>query len=176
MLLLTVPTATLAQPATVAPESVISTITADWNEDGGFDRAVLVQSQDSVDLIVYMSDGDTMKPAAFAPGLVWSGSMWGTQPSLQLSPAGGLQVVSGNDAIGRSRWQQTLTLAWRNNQMVVAGVTTVSRDTLDLEAGGTCDVNFLTGKGTAMGKPVKVAAGGIAVADWTDDKVPVNCL
>ncbi|EGF90396.1 hypothetical protein ABI_34170 [Asticcacaulis biprosthecium C19] len=166
----------MAQPATVPPERVIATITADWNEDGGFDRAVLVQSEDGADLIVYMSDGDSMKPVAFAPDLVWSGNMWGTQPSLELSPAGGLKVLSGNDAIGRSRWQQTLTLAWRNEAWVVAGVTTMSRDTLDPDAGGTCDINFLTGKGTAYGKAVKKPVGAIPVADWTVEKVPAGCL
>ena len=164
-------------PATVAPETVLSAAVSDWNDDGTMDRAVLVDNGDAAaDLLIYLSDGDNgLKPAAYAPGVVFSGAMAGTLADLQLSPQGGLQVHSENGAVGRDRWDQVLTLAWRNGQFVVAGVTYGAVDTLDPTAGGNCDINLLTGKGTSNGKAVKLEPATIAVAKWTDDSLPAAC-
>jgi hypothetical protein len=52
-----------------------------------------------------------------------------------------------NESIGRDRWRQTLTVAWRDDTFVLAGFTYSWYDTLDPEKSGTCDVNLLTGKG-----------------------------
>ncbi len=170
------PVAAETAPVTVAPEKVLSSVTADWNDDARMDRAVLVEGDGVADLIVYLSDGDNgMMPAAYAPGMVGSGINWGTLPGLVLTAKNGLQVHSENDAIGRYRWDQVLTLAWRNGQFVVAGITYAVRDTLNTEAGGGCDINLLTGKGTSNGKAVTVAAAAIPVAQWSDDKLPAAC-
>ena len=163
-------------PATVAPEKVLAAVTSDWNDDGSMDRAVLVDGDDGAGLIIYLSDGENgLKPAAYAPGLVSSGVMFGTLPDLKLSPSGGLQVTSENIGVGRDHWEQTLSLAWRDGQFVVAGITYTANDTLDPKAGGTCDINLLTGKGTANRKAVKLAPAAIPVSQWTDDKLPTAC-
>lgn len=164
-------------PSTIAPENVLSAAVADWNDDGTMDRAILVDNGDAAaDLFVYLSDGDNgLKLAAYAPGLVFSGSMAGTLADLQLSPQGGLQVHSENGAVGRDRWDQVLTLAWRKDQFVVAGVTYGAVDTLDPTAGGNCDINLLTGKGTSNDKAVNGAPVTIPVAKWTDDSLPAAC-
>lgn len=163
-------------PASVAPDKVLSAAVADWNDDGTMDRAVLIGGDSDADLLIYLSDGDNgLKAAAYAPGLVFSGAMAGTFADLQLSPQGGLQVHSENGAVGRDRWDQILTLAWRDGQFVVAGVTYGAVDTLDPTAGGNCDINLLTGKGTANGKTVKLAPVIISVTKWTDDSLPAPC-
>lgn len=58
-----------------------------------------------------------------------------------------MRVISQNYGIGRNRWEQTLTLAYREGAFVLAGFTYNWYDSLDLENSGTCDVNLLTGKG-----------------------------
>ncbi len=174
--LLALPVAAQAQQPDIAPETVLSAVTGDWNNDGSMDRAVLVEDEDGADLLVYLSDGDNGKVlASSAKDFVWSGAIWGTLPELRLGTSGGLQVHAENDGVGRNRWDQVYSLAYRDGKMVVAGLTATSRDTLDPKAGGSCDINFLTGKGTANRKAVTVPGGATAVSDWTDDSIPQAC-
>lgn len=173
-----------AAPQAVKPENVLSVVTADWNDDGGMDRALLVRNEDDADLYIFLSDdsGTDLKLAAYAKAFSWAGSMWGTLPELS-APAGkaSLQVVSQNDAVGRDRWTQTLTLAYRNKAFVVAGYTFSSRDTLEPDAWSECDVNLLTGKGLAKsekapkGKAFSTATRAMPVDQWTQDTTPKGC-
>ncbi len=52
-----------------------------------------------------------------------------------------------NESIGRDRWHQTLTVAWRGNAFVLAGYTYEWYDTLNVSENGKCDANLLNGKG-----------------------------
>jgi hypothetical protein len=81
-----------------------------------------------------------------------------------------ISVGSQNDAIGRDRWDQTLTLAYRNGAFVVAGYTYNYYDTLDTNHNGSCDYNVLTGKVTKDGKDSKAEPQTIKIEDW-DDKL-----
>lgn len=101
--------------------------------------------------------------------------MWGTRPSLETNDKGSLLIKSANEAIGRSRWSQTLTIVYRNKEFVVAGLTREERDTLDLKAGGSCDINFLTGKGKRNGKPIETKFPAMKLANWSDEKLPKEC-
>ena len=45
----------------------------------------------------------------------------------------------------------------------------------DPNAGGSCDVNLLTGKAVRNGKAVADKVGSINLADWSDEKLPKPC-
>jgi hypothetical protein len=161
----------------VAPEKVLSVVTADWNEDGGFDRAVLIETEPTeTELLIYLSGTpNQMKLAIRKPDVAWRGGLWGTQPKLEVNQVGSLVVVSGNEAIGRNRWMQKLTIVYRNKSFVVAGYTYNARDTLNLDYQLQCDVNFLTGKGIKNGKTFKTAMTAIPLAKWSSDAAPREC-
>jgi hypothetical protein len=173
-----------ALPAYAQPpsfERVLSAVTLSLQESGSTDRAVLVDNQDAgADLYVYFAVDDAKPDAPIKPALVkknaaWSGIMWGTRPSLQVSDKGSLLIKSANYGIGRSRWDQTLTVVYRNKELVVAGLTYLSFDTLDPKVGGSCDLNFLTGKGLRDSKPVETKFPVTKLADWSDEKLPREC-
>ena len=95
--------------------------------------------------------------------------MAGQEAYLALGPAGGVQLVSGNDAVGRGRWFQVVTIAHRDGALRVTGVTYSWRDTLDPEAGGTCDLNLLSGRGvvqTAAGARDVAAPPSLPLSEW----------
>jgi hypothetical protein len=170
----------------VAPDAVLSAVTIDFNNDGGFDRAVLAEvtgpdgSTGETDLYVYLSvpnelGRDQRRLELVKHGAAWAGGMWGTLPSLEVSRSGSLLLKSGNDAIGRGRWEQTLTIAYRNNELTVVGLTYTSRDTLDPNGGGNCDLNLLTGKGTRNGKKIKASIKASSLKDWNTEELPKEC-
>lgn len=160
-------------------ERVLSAATLSFSQDGGADRAVLADNLDGgADLYLFLkTDGakGPIKPALVKKNAAWSGAMRGTRPSLAVSDKGSLLVKSENAGVGRSRWSQTLTIAYRNGEFVVAGVTREARDTLDLKAGGSCDLNLLTGRGKRNGKAVETKFPATKLADWSDEKLPAEC-
>jgi hypothetical protein len=162
----------------IDPAKVIGGATGDWNHDGEADLALLVAAPaqgDDIGIYIYLRDKDhaLLTLAAQAPGKVWgNGSldgMFGQDPSIEALPSGSIAVHSQNSGIGRDRWEQTLTLAYRNEQFVVAGYTFSHYDTLDTNDNGACDYNVLTGKVTRDGRTSKVDAGTISIAEWDDD-------
>ncbi|MBL0371262.1 hypothetical protein JJB09_04400 [Rhizobium sp. KVB221] len=177
----------LASPAAaeqIDAASFVAAITGDWNKDGAEDLALLSRGQEDMDLHFFLQDPERqyLKPAGVARGKVWGragpDTFFGQEPSLKALPNGSIQVTTRNDTIGRDRWSQTLTLAYRNTDFVVAGFTYSYYDTLDLNSSGDCDLNVLTGKGIAS-KPdgkgghikLQIAAGAefIPFKDWPAD-------
>ena len=164
---------------TIRPEKVIQVVTTDWNGDGGFDRALLIESEtepDQVDLLIYLSNSSqTMSLALRKGNVAWRGNLWGTQPSLELTPSKSLVIKSGNEAMGRGRWNQKLTVVYQNQLFIVAGYTYTHRDTLDLAAGGICDVNLLTGKGFKNRKFFTPTTKPIRLENWADNDAYKEC-
>ena len=158
--LLALPLAAVAQGDWRQDRGPAPTVRADLDGDGSPESYALRRRDDgSVDLAVEGPDG-----GAGYPGLAWMGGMAGQEPHLEVTEGGSLRVVSMNDSVGRDRWMLTLTVAHRDGALRVAGLTYDWRDTLDLAAGGTCDLNLLTGRGTVAGAssgraptPVRVA-------------------
>jgi hypothetical protein len=173
-----------ALPARAEPsgyERVISTVTLSFGDDGSTDRAVLVDNFDAgADLYIFRSIEDAKPDSPMNPLLVkkaaaWNGAMWGSRPSLDTNAKNSLIVKSQNDAIGRDRWSETLTIVYRGHEYLVAGLTYESHDNLDPRAGGSCDFNFLSGKGVRNGKPVEIKSGTVRLIDWSDEKLPKEC-
>lgn len=155
-------------------------IDADLDGDGQPERYTLVggATEGTVDLSV-----ETPAGLRVAEGIAWTGGMAGQEPTLGLNPAGSVTLTSMNDSVGRDRWTLTLTIAHREGDWRVAGVTYEFRDTLDLNAYGGCDVNLLTGEGTAWGPggehAVSTGLRAPLLWDWTDrdqwELMPSDC-
>ena len=164
-----------AETATRPPDSIIGVVSADWNGDGIYDRAILTEGeQDSADLTIYLSAPTQDRPRRRELALVktnaaWSGDMAATQASLDLNARGALLVKSGNVAIGRDRWEQILAVVYRDKQFIVAGLTLTVSDTVKAGAQGSCDLNFLTGQGTRNGAKVTIGPRAIPLSAWKDE-------
>ncbi|HEX2725013.1 MAG TPA: hypothetical protein VHN20_04240 [Beijerinckiaceae bacterium] len=162
------------------PDTVISVVSADWNEDGAFDRAILTEGeQGDADLYIYLSvpaQGDARRELALVkPNAAWAGQMAGTQPSLDVSARGALLLKSSNLAVGRGRWEQVVTIVYRNRQFIVAGFTRTESDTVAPNAGRRCDLNFLSGQGTRDGKRVTIGPQTIQLSAWNDEAGMEQC-
>jgi hypothetical protein len=172
-------TAALAE--TPGLDRVLSAVTLSFQSNGDTDRAVLVENDDAgADLYIFLNldpanSRGAVKPALVKKNAAWSGSMWGSRPTLEVNGKGSLLIKSANEAIGRSRWSETLTIVYRNNEFLVAGLTREARDTLEPKSGGSCDLNFLSGKGKRDGKTIEVKTAAMKLADWSDEKLPKEC-
>jgi hypothetical protein len=167
-------------PAAIPPAKVVSAASGAWTDNGTLGRAVLIDDPDnsSVDLAIYSGNVDNaarMKLAAFAHDIASSGNMPGNTAELRQTPKGALQVYSENTAVGRDKWERTMTLAFRKGRFVVAGVTMTSYDDLKPNSGVSCDLNYLSGMGKMGHKKLKLSSGGIPVEKWTEDMIPTAC-
>jgi hypothetical protein len=162
-------------------ENVLSVVTLDFTGNGRLERAVLVQNKDdAADLYLYLSKDELTTDSVLAlvetkKNVAYSGSMWGQLPSLDVNGKGSLLIKSGNEAIGRDRWTQTLTVVYRNKEFLVGGIAYTARDTIDPEGGGSCDLDLLSGKGLRNGKPIEAKLAPIRLADWSDERLPKAC-
>lgn len=160
-------------------DRIIAAATGDWNKDGAPDLALLVAPGDdsdmiSIDIFLQSDDHKLLKPVAQARDKIFGNyshdGLYGNDPDIKALGNGSIAVTSQQNAIGRNRWEQTLTIAYRNGDFVVAGYTYNYYDTLDPDAAGKCDYNVLTGKAMVNDKPAKVAPRTIKIQDWDQEK------
>ncbi len=166
------------EPATPPEDNaLISVAAADWNQDQLVDAAALLRVGDGADLYVYLRNANNdLELKLYKKNLVWSGALEGTKPYLKSQAKNGLLFIyAENDAIGRDRWHQRLTVDYKDNELVVTGLNYDSVDTLKPEASISCDIDFATGSATKNKKPFKVEARKVLLADWTDSLIPKNC-
>ncbi|MCF3642017.1 hypothetical protein LXM94_18790 [Rhizobium sp. TRM95111] len=152
----------------------------DWNGDGAPDLALVVKPPADGDgdnaLLIYLNKPDEarLEPVLSLPNFLWgSYVLYGQEPELAVLANGSLGIVTKNDSIGRDRWRQTLTVAYRNFDFVVAGYTFSAYDTIAEDDTGNrsrdCDLNVLTGKGKADGRPIAASPGFVLLKDWKDE-------
>ena len=136
---------------------------------------------DAADLILL--DMADRTPLLVARGVARTGGLAGQRPRLDPLPNGSLALHSEQIAIGRTPWEQSLTLAWRDGTLRVAGVTYMSYDRLT-GASATCDVNLLNGAwetvatpegGTEDPRSGQSTPGAPALADWDEASLPQPC-
>ena len=177
--------ALILMPGLASAQGYFTEIRADLNGDGIIDSANLVENINggtaALNIILTRADGSEFL-AVHAPGIVWVGSaMAGQQPELRLTERGSLQVVSMNEAIGRDRWNQTLTIAYRQGRFKLAGYTYDWWDTLDVSNDGTCDINLLNGRGELLlgeervKTTFRIGMRAMPVENW-DGEIPKVCL
>ena len=163
------------QEAMVPAGAIAGAVTSPVDGDINRFRAILVEKEEGADLYVFTDTGEGWKQVAHAKDMVWRGGMYGQEPWMEATEHGSLKIYSENSAVGRNRWEQVLTIAYRNGVFRVAGYTYSYYDTLDPDANGQCDVNLLTGKGVLNGKNFKTSLGALPVQDWTMDTRPPEC-
>ena len=159
-------------------ERIISGASGDWNKDGAADLALLVapgSDDEVIGIYLYVTERDRglLKLVTSAPDKVWGNSrldgFYGQDPAITALANGSIAVMSQNSAIGRNRWERTLTLAYRENRFIVAGYTYTYYDTLDPDGNGSCDYNVVTGKLKRDETAQSVAPRTVSVEDWTDE-------
>ncbi len=164
--------------APAAAQDVIDSTLSDLNGDGMAERFTLLHYRDAAraDLIIE----DTGTGRITARRVVWIGGA-GQEPELDRAPNGSVRLISMNESIGRNRWRQTLTIAYRQGAYMVAGFTYDWYDTLDLGAAGRCDLNLLNGKGfltegQGPKRAIRHSEPPRPITTWTEDSpVPAIC-
>ncbi|MXN52033.1 hypothetical protein GR158_12970 [Shinella sp. AETb1-6] len=156
-------------------ERIIAMASGDWNKDGTADLAVIATPENDGDdngLYVYLAkpNESRLTVALSLPNTVWGSlTLFGQEPELAALANGSFTLSTKNETIGRDRWRQSLTIAYRNFDFIVAGYTFTSYDTLNPDGGQECDLNVLTGKGKSSGRPVAGQAQFVLLKDWKDD-------
>ena len=154
----------------------------------GDDLALLLEPPSGSDAgytLVILADaagpGGSLGEIARFEGAAWGGvgDVYGNRPSVAFTDAGSLQLRSGNEAVGRHRWSQTITLVWREDTVMLAGYTIFERDTLRENSEKGCDINLLTGRvektnesGTAV---TEVSTRQLPFAQWVAEGRPGIC-
>ena len=155
----------------------------------GDDLALLVEPSPESDndyMLIILADaagpGGSLGEIARFENAAWGGvgDFYGNRPSVAFTDAGSLQLRSGNDAVGRNRWQQIATLVWRGDTVILAGYTYFERDTLKENSEFGCDINLLTGRAevtNASGKQmINVDDRQMPFAQWIAQGQPNLCL
>lgn len=156
----------LAAPALA--EMQMSLVT-DLNGNGTPERYELLVDEENIVTLQIIENGAATIEAV---DIAWRGGLYGQEPELELAPNGSVRIISQNEGCCRHRWRQTLTLAYRQDAIRVAGLTYQWRDSLDIEAYGMCDVNLLTGRavvenGEKPAKRFRVLPFAPLVSDWS---------
>lgn len=168
----------VVDPFDMTPGDRIAALATDFDGDQREDVVELRVSEnpdrpDAADLVITFGSG--ADGPLFKRSLGWRGAMYGTQPRLALGPQGSLLITFENTAIGRFRWSQTLTVAYRDDALYVAGYTFTAYDTVEpYEL--SCDANLFTGDGVRNGAAFQVEPRRVMLADWSAADAPAPCV
>lgn len=163
-----------ARERVIQPGDIIDAAIGDWNRDGLDDLAVLAvtgpKENMKVGVYVYFrepqTEGSLLRLVLAVPDKVWGGRFHGQEPSVVALKNGSIAIETRNFAIGRDRWEHTISLAWRNGRFLVAGLTFKSYDTSQERESLTCDLNLLTGKGIINDKQTTFPPLSLTLDKW----------
>ena len=115
----------------------------------------------TADVLIYpnlLADAGA-EPLALARGAAFFGRAFGQQPRIEPVREGVFRLVSEQVGIGRSPWEMSIGVAWRDGTFVVAGLTYTTWDRTDGRE-LVCDVNFRTGDWTRIVAGVEESGEG----------------
>lgn len=170
---------TVVLMAALAENKPLFEVALDMDNDGQMDRATIVQDPGAAeaDLYIYLAAGDEKldlsRQPAFLKKDLTTERVWG----LESKGKGSLVVTYGCGGCSND-YETTLTIVDRRGKFLVAGVT---YDWDTREGMGSCDINFLTGRGVVSrglngkSKPVKGKFRPMGLADWSDEIVSKAC-
>ena len=172
------PTAGLAKDL-VSSKVVEGEVTLDLDRDGKTDRAVLVRNSAnaSVDLYIYFGAGGDTLDVSRRPTILKKDIAGGAATAIESGHNCGLTIKYGCGGCSNDTATE-LKLVYRSGKVLVSGFT-LDWDTRS--AIGSCDVNFLTGKGFVKhglghgGKPIKVHSSPVALSAWSHDMIVKIC-
>lgn len=165
-----------------ADPAVVAQLSQDLDGDGLAELALVIGESDlSLAIFGQTEANGPVALRAEGPTLGWMGSL-NEPPRLAVTPQGSLQVTSSNWGIGRHKWEMTLTIAHREGQYRVAGLTFGEVDTLQEYSTFSCDANLLTGDVILSGpgedlteRRDKTIVPALPISEWTPDLVRAVC-
>ncbi|RAZ92688.1 hypothetical protein DPM33_02055 [Mesorhizobium hawassense] len=156
----------------------------DIDRDGRTDRAVVIQDAGgAADLYIYLNEQKT--GPARRPDFVKMGLTEDQVIGLESKGKGSLSITSCFGCGASKSTEETLTIVYRRGEFLVGGYSRNWDWNRQTSSGvettlGDCDINYLTGKGTASkdledGKPVKGKFKPVPLEDWSSDMRPKAC-
>ena len=163
-----------------APLKALHEVTLDLDQDGKLDRAAVVEDPASgyAALYVFLGYGKGPLDLARKPTFLKKDLTSDPVTGLAGDGKGALILTFGRVGLGSNQYETRLTIVRRAGDFWIAGLTR-SWDMRDSSV-GSCDINYLTGKGVAArgnakSKPLKAKFRPIRLADWSEAKRPNAC-
>lgn len=165
---------------------LLAALSGDWNGDGEGDLVVLVDGgEGTADILIHEGDMAGLTLVRHIPGAVFAGPMAGQRPRIKPRSDSSFVIRAEQIGIGRAPWVQSVTIAHRGGDYVVAGFTHGFYDRLDPARSGVCDANLLTGAWEgdftpATGQPTRRQSGrngprAFPLSDLREDYFPQIC-
>ncbi len=153
-------------------------ITLDIDRDGKPDRALLIDTEGgSADLYIYLGAGDGLLDPSRKPDVLKKSLTASLVHTFEANKKGSLVIMYGCGGCANTT-ATTLTIVHRDGAFRVGGYS-YGWDTRDFGT-GTCDINFLTGKGTlskdgGRTRPIRAALKPVTLADWSEETHVRGC-
>lgn len=166
------PILAFAAPADTAVEQV----QFDWNSDGLIDKAELFPNNESDSVELHVSFGRAgggFAQPMIARNFAGNSPMIGDPAHIKLNAAHSIVVQSSHIGTGRSKYEAETIVGFRNGQMRVIGYHISRWDSLDPNAGFSCDVNFMAKRAVvnppASGRrrTIRHNLQAMPIADWS---------
>ncbi|MCF6272507.1 MAG: hypothetical protein L3J37_04835 [Rhodobacteraceae bacterium] len=155
-------------PVNTRISDVVSAVGPGWNASA-FYKAILLRERDFVSLLIFQDPFDDI-PEVYAPEIAFTGILRGMVPWLEFAEDGALLLRSENRAIGRNKWERTLTIIERDNRFIISAFSLSSYDFLDLRKYTNCTIDMLAGTMQVNEKPVSPfpLPNEILLVDWSE--------